>query len=72
MDILENKPTTRFWNSSGVEVDLGADGVGLTTSSLESLLIGGITFDEPKGMPESEPLHKDRVFKIYPTKRQNL
>lgn len=60
---------TRFWNSSGIEVELGADGVGLTTSSLESLLIGGITFDEPKGMPPSHAVDKDRVFKIYPSKK---
>ncbi|WP_425641581.1 intermembrane transport protein PqiB [Marinomonas gallaica] len=60
---------TRFWNSSGIEVELGADGVGLTTSSLESLLIGGITFDEPKGMPAGEPLKQDTVFKIYSSKK---
>ncbi|MCO4785783.1 MAG: intermembrane transport protein PqiB [Marinomonas atlantica] len=60
---------TRFWNSSGIEVQLGADGVGLTTSNLESLLIGGITFDEPKGMPSKGPLKDDHVFEIYPSKK---
>ncbi|MBM6551577.1 intermembrane transport protein PqiB [Marinomonas ostreistagni] len=60
---------TRFWNSSGIELELGVEGLGVTTSSLESLLVGGITFDEPNEMPPVEPLSEDRVFHIYPTKK---
>lgn len=58
---------TRFWNTSGIELELGADGVGVSTPNLESLIAGGITFDEPEGMPPSHPFQKDKVFEIYPS-----
>src|SRR6266700_5480425 len=40
-------PETRFWNASGVEVSVGADGVDVRTESLVALLIGGLAFDIP-------------------------
>lgn len=58
---------TRFWNTSGIELELGADGVGVTTPNLESLIAGGITFDEPEDMPSSHSFHKGKVFQIYPS-----
>src|SRR5208337_2092113 len=39
-------PTTRFWNVSGVEVNLGASGMNLKTQSLMSVLAGGVAFGE--------------------------
>ncbi len=42
------RSTTRFWNASGVNVTLGADGVRVQTESLQSLLFGGIAFDTPE------------------------
>ncbi|MEP3299805.1 MAG: MlaD family protein [Pseudoruegeria sp.] len=36
---------TRFWNSSGIDVSLGAGGVNLNVESLSSLIQGGIVFD---------------------------
>ena len=38
---------SRFWNASGVDVSLSADGVEVNVESLASLLIGGIAFDTP-------------------------
>ena len=38
---------TRFWNASGVDVEVGADGFHLRTGTLESILSGGVTFSEP-------------------------
>ena len=58
---------TRFWNTSGLELELGADGVGVSTPNFESLLAGGITFDEPEGMPPSHEFNHDKVFQIYPS-----
>ena len=40
---------TRFWNSSGITFQASASGITLQTSSIESLLIGGIAFDLPNG-----------------------
>ena len=38
---------TRFWNISGINITTGADGVRLSTGSIQSVLIGGVTFDSP-------------------------
>ncbi|MDF4005054.1 MlaD family protein [Luteibacter sp. PPL552] len=35
---------TRFWNASGVDVSLGADGLKLNTQSLATVMAGGIAF----------------------------
>ncbi len=36
---------TRFWDVSGLEVDLGADGVNVRVASVASLISGGVAFD---------------------------
>jgi paraquat-inducible protein B len=40
------KPATRFWNASGINVKLGADGLNVQTESLAAVLAGGIAFDD--------------------------
>jgi paraquat-inducible protein B len=36
---------TRFWNASGIDLALGADGLKLRTQSLASVLAGGVAFE---------------------------
>jgi paraquat-inducible protein B len=44
---------TRFWNASGIDVSLGANGVAVRTESLVALIAGGLAFDAPRlGLPE--------------------
>lgn len=38
---------SRFWNASGVDVSLGADGLKLNTQSLATVVAGGIAFANP-------------------------
>ncbi|MDR0576651.1 MAG: MlaD family protein [Candidatus Accumulibacter sp.] len=48
---------TRFWNASGVDVSLGADGIRLKTQSLAAIVSGGIAFATPEyaqGGPAAE------------------
>ena len=40
------KPVTRFWNASGINVSLGADGLKVQTESLAAVLAGGLAFDD--------------------------
>ena len=42
---------TRFWNASGIDVSLTANGLDVRTQSLAALLEGGIAFETP---PEPE------------------
>ncbi|MEC8080713.1 MAG: MlaD family protein, partial [Pseudomonadota bacterium] len=58
---------TRFWNTSGIELELGVDGVGVSTPNLESLISGGISFDDPEGMPLGHASYHDKIFQIYPS-----
>jgi paraquat-inducible protein B len=41
--------TTRFWNASGIDMSVGADGLHVDTESIVSILVGGIAFDTPTG-----------------------
>lgn len=43
---------TAFWNASGIDLTLNAQGLKVDTQSMVSILTGGIAFDLPK---ESEP-----------------
>lgn len=36
---------TRFWNASGIDLTLGADGMKLRTQSLASVVAGGVAFE---------------------------
>ena len=57
---------THFWNASGLDVEVGADGFKLRTGTLESILTGGVTFNEP----DDKHVHYQRppngtVYKLY-------
>jgi len=39
--------STRFWNASGVTLTGGLSGIEVKSESLQSLLVGGITFETP-------------------------
>ena len=41
------RSSTRFWNVSGINLTMGAEGVKLQTESLQTLLFGGISFETP-------------------------
>jgi paraquat-inducible protein B len=40
------KPVSRFWNASGIDVRLSADGLNVQTESLAAVVAGGIAFDD--------------------------
>ena len=41
------RPRTKFWNASGVDFSLDANGVRLQSQSLMSVMLGGIAFETP-------------------------
>ena len=50
---------TRFWNASGIDLQVGADGFALRTGTLESLISGGVTFSEPDRDDKHSPTVPD-------------
>jgi len=59
-------PETRFWNSSGIRVETGAEGLRIELQSLKSLLSGGIAFRSPPTVESDTPSKPDTVFPLYP------
>jgi len=56
---------TRFWNATGLDVSLGAEGLEVRTQSLVALLAGGIAFDTPPFAAGAEPAATDTTFTLY-------
>ncbi len=56
---------TRFWDASGIDVTMGADGLKINTQSMISIMSGGLAFDNPKNFEEDEPAEDNQVFILY-------
>ncbi|HET9018855.1 MAG TPA: MlaD family protein, partial [Acetobacteraceae bacterium] len=54
-----------FWNTSGVSVQLGAEGVRLQLESLQAVLSGGIAFDTPAPPRDGPTSPAEAVFPLY-------
>ncbi|MBY5934728.1 MCE family protein [Tateyamaria omphalii] len=55
---------TRFWDTSGFSLSVGASGASLDFSSLASLISGGITFGTL--VSGGEPLRAGLVYEVHP------
>lgn len=56
---------TRFWEASGIDLEMSAQGIRVDTQSLNSILAGGIAF-ETHGDPETTtPPTADTRFRLY-------
>lgn len=62
---------SRFWNASGIHVNLGADGVELQTESIVSVVAGGVAFasSDPS---ETVPAKADSRFDLAATKEKAM
>jgi paraquat-inducible protein B len=59
------KRSSRFYNASGLNISIGADGVSLDTPSLASLLVGGISFFTAEDIQTAPPPAVDQVFTLH-------
>lgn len=63
---LRVRDTSRFWQLSGFELSVGAEGLDVKMESLSSLITGGIAFDTPTTAGgSSEPSQSGTVFKLF-------
>ncbi|MDH4193514.1 MAG: MlaD family protein [Nitrospirota bacterium] len=63
---LRVRDTSRFWQLSGFEISLGAEGLDVKMESLNSLLTGGIAFDTPATAGGSEePSQPGTEFNLF-------
>lgn len=59
------RSNSRFWNVSGIDVDVSSQGIAVRTESVQTVLFGGIAFDTPH---TPEPVKADLdgvIFTLY-------
>jgi paraquat-inducible protein B len=60
------KSNTRFWNVSGIDVEVTASGgISAKMESLTAFILGGIAFETPKNIHNSVALSGQTVFHLY-------
>ncbi|CAM5542647.1 PqiB family protein [Rhodanobacter lindaniclasticus] len=57
--------SSRFWNASGVDLSVGANGLKLNTQSMAAVLAGGVAFQDPPGPHDTTPAPEDADFKLF-------
>ncbi|OAN11079.1 paraquat-inducible protein B [Photobacterium jeanii] len=62
---------TKFWLTSGVDLQMSAEGFNLKIGSVESLITGGVSFRVPKGAEPGEQVTTQlKKFKLYNNLKQ--
>jgi paraquat-inducible protein B len=56
---------TRFWDASGIDFSVDANGVKVETQSLVTLLLGGISFETPADQGSQAPVKADAPFPLW-------
>lgn len=56
---------TRFWDASGISINASASGINIKTGSMETILLGGVSFDTPPGIQSQDPIEDYAEFKLY-------
>lgn len=56
---------SRFWNASGFDVALGANGLRVNAESLSTIVAGGIAFREPNWTPEPKKAEENTEFQLF-------
>ncbi len=61
--------STRFWDTSGLDLSVDASGVQVNTESLVSMVLGGIAFETPVSLEQDEPAKENTVFELYESRK---
>ena len=59
------KGNTRFWNVSGMDISLGADGLNVRTESLQAIVLGGIAFETRATLEQVNGDVEDLIFTLH-------
>lgn len=59
---------TRFWKASGLRAALTSDGFEVETGTVDSVLLGGLSFTTPAGQLGDEILTDQSEFYVYPNR----
>jgi paraquat-inducible protein B len=56
---------TRFWNTSGIDISAGVEGVKLRTPSFQAMVSGGVAFGVPEDLDPGQPVADGAMFTLY-------
>lgn len=56
---------TRFWNVSGMDVSMTADGLNIRTESMASIIYGGIAFETPESLERDNEDVESLIFTLF-------
>ena len=59
------RANTRFWNVSGIDVSMGAEGFSVRTESMRSILLGGIAFETPETLEPTNNNISNLIFTLH-------
>jgi paraquat-inducible protein B len=62
----------RFWNVSGIDLTLNANGLSLNTQTLASVIAGGISFERPPGTQALQAAPDGQRFELFPDRKNAL
>ncbi len=78
LDVFVNAPnnklvrrSTRFWNVSGVDVEMSGNGLKVELESLTSLLAGGVAFDTSPSLRDDQAAAEGTVFQLYQSRQES-
>ncbi|MGI9294858.1 MAG: intermembrane transport protein PqiB, partial [Pseudomonadales bacterium] len=57
--------SVRFWDVSGITLNAGADGFQVSTGSLETILLGGITFGTAPDLGPGQAVEHNTEFRLF-------
>lgn len=63
---------TRFWEASGIDLTLGAEGLSLQTQSVLSMMMGGIAFETPPLVEDAGPAKEKSSFVLYNSRAEAM
>ncbi len=57
--------SVRFYNTSGISLNASAEGLKLTTGSMDTVLLGGVAFARPPDLDKGDPVESGAEFDLY-------
>jgi paraquat-inducible protein B len=64
------RQNSRFWNASGLDVAVDANGIRVNTQSFVTMMIGGVAFDTPADVEPGAAAEEGFIFKLYASREK--
>jgi len=61
---------TRFWNASGLDFAVDANGIRVNTESIVTIMFGGVAFDTPANLEPGDPAEDGDNFYLYDSRER--